>query len=154
MTKAKQRKHGHVVWAYTVLKTHLLYWSNIVCEENRSLHEQYGPRMFTYHTKDAFRCPGMKSAWNNLCCAEYKTFAFDDDVIKWKHIPRYWPFVRGILRSPVNSPHKGQWRGALMCSLICAWLNGWVNNREVGDLRRHRTHCDDIVMFYRFQMVW
>ena len=24
---------------------------------------------------------------------------------------RYWPFVRGIHRSPVNSPYKGQWRG-------------------------------------------
>ena len=30
-----------------------------------------------------------------------------DDVIKWKHFPRYWPFVGGIHRSPVNSPHKG-----------------------------------------------
>ena len=30
------------------------------------------------------------------------------DVIKWNHFPRYWPFVRGIHRSPVNSPHKGQ----------------------------------------------
>ena len=46
--------------------------------------------------------------------------------------------VRGIHRSPVNSPHKGQWRGALMFSLICAWINGWVNNREAGDWRRHR----------------
>ena len=35
-----------------------------------------------------------------------------DDVIKWKRFPRYWPSVRGIHRSPVNSPHKGQWRGA------------------------------------------
>ena len=69
-----------------------------------------------------------------------------DDVIKWKHFPRYWPFVRGIHRSPVNSPHKGQWRGALMVSLICAWMNGWVNNREAGDLRRHRAHYDVIVM--------
>ena len=42
-----------------------------------------------------------------------------DDVIKWKHFPRNWPFVRGIHRSPVNSPHKDQWRGALMFSLIC-----------------------------------
>ena len=34
-----------------------------------------------------------------------------DDVINWwKHFPRYWPFVRGIDRSPVHSPHKGQWR--------------------------------------------
>ena len=37
-----------------------------------------------------------------------------DDVIKWKHFPRYWPFVRGIHRSPANSPHKGQWRRALI----------------------------------------
>ena len=50
-----------------------------------------------------------------------------DDVIKWKPFPRYWPFVRGIHRSPVNSPHKGQWRGALMFSLICVWINSWIN---------------------------
>ena len=31
-----------------------------------------------------------------------------DDVIKWKHFPRYWSFVWGIHRSPVNSPHKSQ----------------------------------------------
>ena len=37
-----------------------------------------------------------------------------DDVIKWKHFSRHWPFVRGIHRSPVNSPHKGQWCGALI----------------------------------------
>ena len=42
----------------------------------------------------------------------YFPFAHDD-VMKWKHFPRYWPFVRGIHRSPVNSPHKCQWRGAL-----------------------------------------
>ena len=69
-----------------------------------------------------------------------------DDVIKWKHFPRYWPFVRGIPRSPINSPHKGQWCGVLMFSLICAWINGWVNNREAGDLRRYRAHYDVIVM--------
>ena len=39
--------------------------------------------------------------------------AHHNDFIKWKHFPRYWPFVR----SPVNSPHRGQWRGALMFSL-------------------------------------
>ena len=44
-----------------------------------------------------------------------------DDVIKWKNFPRYWPFVRGIHRSPVNFPHKGQRRGALMFCLICFW---------------------------------
>ena len=64
-----------------------------------------------------------------------------DDVIKWKNFPRYWPFVWGI--------HKGQWRGALMFSLICAWINGYVNNREAGDLRRHRAHYDVTVMHYQ-----
>ena len=28
--------------------------------------------------------------------------------------PRYWLFMRGIHRWPVNSPHKGQWRGPVM----------------------------------------
>ena len=69
-----------------------------------------------------------------------------DDVIKWKHFPRYWPFVPGIHRSPLNSSYKGQWRGALMISFICAWINGWVNNRKAGDLRRHRAHYDVSVM--------
>ena len=83
-----------------------------------------------------------------------------DDVIKWKHFPRYWPFVRGIHRSPVNSPHKGQWRGALMFSLICVWINGWVNNREAGDLRRYRAHSDVTVMVFgetgghRLMTIW
>ena len=72
---------------------------------------------------------------------------FHDDVIKWKHFPRNWPFVREIHRSPVNFPHKGQWRGALMFSLIYAWMNDWVNNREAGDLRRQHGHYDVIVMF-------
>ena len=71
-----------------------------------------------------------------------------DDVIKWKHFPCYWSFVQGIHRRPVNSPRKAQWRGALMFSLICAWINDWVNNREAGDLRRHRAHYD-ILLWYR-----
>ena len=75
---------------------------------------------------------------------------YHDDVIKWKHFPNYWPFVRGIHRSPVNSPHKGQWRGALTFSLICVWINGWVNNREAGDLRRCRAHYDVIVTWNYF----
>ena len=38
---------------------------------------------------------------------ELITFPCHDDVIKWQHFPRYWTFVRGIHRGPVNSPHKG-----------------------------------------------
>ena len=67
-------------------------------------------------------------------------------VIKWKHFPRYWPFVQGIHWSPMNFLHIGQWRGALMFSLIYVWINGWANNRETGDLRRHHVHDNVIVM--------
>ena len=90
-------------------------------------------------------------SWSNEA---FKLFSCDsfwvlhDDVIRWKHLMRYWPFVRVIHRSPANSPHKGQWRRALMFSLICGCINGWVNNGEVGDLRRHRTHYDVIVMYH------
>ena len=70
-----------------------------------------------------------------------------------KTFSAYWPFVRAIHWSLVNSSHKGQWRGALMFSLIWAWINHWVNNGEAGDLRRYRSHYDVIVMcivYYHF----
>ena len=105
------------------------------------------PDGLIFWTFDAFSCTR-----NYTACMKHKDFIETwrrkghDDAIKWKHLPRHWPFVRGIHRSPVNSPHKGQWRGALMFSQICAWISGWVNNREAGDLRRHRAHYDVIVM--------
>ena len=76
-------------------------------------------------------------------------YVFHDDVIEWIFFPRYWPFVRGIHRFPVNSTHKGQWRWAVFFSLICARINGWVNTREAGDKRRHRAHYGVTVM-HRF----
>ena len=90
--------------------------------------------------------------WQNFSrsCYTEAHMIFHDDVIKWKHFPRYWPFVRGIHRSPVKFPHKGQWRGAVMFSLICVCINGWVNNRKAGDLRRHRTHYYVSVMHWPF----
>ena len=60
--------------------------------------------------------------------------AWHDDVIKWKHFPRYWPFVRGIHRSPRNF------------DVFFDLNKRWVNNREAGDLRRHHAHYDVTVM--------
>ena len=105
-------------------------------------------------TRITLFCYESKIIRGEICCsAELVSFnsmwtsrhVNHDDVIKWKHFPRFWPFVRGIHRSTVNSPHKGQWRGALVLSLICAWVNTWVNNGEAGDFRRHRAHYDVIV---------
>ena len=112
-----------------------------------------------------------KARWGAIYCVYYRTYAHssrsvqiwfgsitisarlyivtspaDDEVIKWKHFPRYWSFVRGIHRSPVNSLHKGRWRGARMFSWIYTWISGWVNKRKAGDLRHHRAHYDVTVM--------
>ena len=94
-----------------------------------------------------FYSSGVIIEWNIRTIAQGE---IHDDVIKAKHFPRNWPFVREIHRSPVNFPHKGQWRGALMFSLIYAWINDWVNNREAGDLRHQHDHYDVIVMNLAF----
>ena len=93
-------------------------------------------------TNDIFSTKFCHSRVSNRKTGPHTLVKFHDDVIKWKHFPRYRPFVRGNHRSSVNSPHKGQWRGALMFSLNCARINGWVNNRETGDLRRHLAYYD------------
>ena len=80
---------------------------------------------------------------HSLC---HQCLGWHDDVIKWKHFLRYWPFMWGIHWSPVNFTHKGQWHEVLMFSLISAWINGWVNNHEAGDLRCHCAHHNIIVM--------
>ena len=76
-----------------------------------------------------------------------------DDVIKWKQLPRYWPLCGEL---PVTSEFPS--RGALMFSLICAWTHGWVNNRDAGDLRRHKhslcRHCNGSSQTTRTMCEW
>ena len=92
---------------------------------------------------------------NSKTCNNLMTHCiFYDDIIKWKYFPRHWPFVRGIHRSPVNSPHKDQWCGALTFSLVWAWTNGCVNNWDTGDLRHHRPHYDVTVMLHIYHKMW
>ena len=99
------------------------------------------PYDYTQYT----RCWAHRQKWD-FDLKWIKQSDMHDDVIELKYFLRYWSFVQGIHRSPVNSPHKGQWRGASMFSLICAWMHDWPNNREAGDLRRHRVHYDVTVM--------
>ena len=107
-----------------------------------ALSKQSSIKINTAFNGNAFRNESHMTSLMNVDGLLYS----HDDIIKWKHFPRYWPFVRGIHRSPVHSTHKGQWRRALMFSLICVWINGWANNREAGDLRRYRAHYYVIVM--------
>ena len=86
-----------------------------------------------------------------------------DDVIRWKHFPRYWHFTRGIHRSPkllkltrigiqkcislpASSVNQRPVTRSFDVSLTCAWTNGSANNWGASDLRRHCAHCDVSVM--------
>ena len=57
-----------------------------------------------------------------------------------KHFPRDWPFVRGVPRTKASDAELWHFLWSGPC------INGWANNREAGDLRRHRAHYDVIVV--------
>ena len=63
------------------------------------------------------------------------------DVIKWKRFVRYWPFVRWIHRSPVNSLHRGKWGGTLIFVGNPSMNNEFISQRvkyiEVSMCWRH-----------------
>ena len=147
-----------ILWNHPGSASVLLYLNSAIFQRNLAVAIfEHIENVFIY-TNTIFMCFNFGVAkWCLKKLAPFKDNKMDalqgwshkhDDVIKWNHFPRHWPFVRGIHWSPVNSPHKGPWRGALILSLICAWINGWVNNHEAGDLRRHRPslwrHCNEI----------
>ena len=140
--------HHSLIQCYNIVDWSIgnkLQWKS---DWNQSIFIQENACEIVFCKMAYIHCIWSRPQWVKVLKISKTTKVLDnhDDVIKWKHFPRYWLFLRGIHWSPVNSPHKGQWRGALMLSLICAWINRWVNNREAGDLRRHRAHCDVIVM--------
>ena len=47
-----------------------------------------------------------------------KLLVLHDDVIKWKHFPRYWPFVRGN--------HRSRWIPRTMASDADLWCFPWA----------------------------
>ena len=56
----------------------------------------------------------------------------------------------GEFTGPRWIPHTKASDAELWCfSLVYARINGWVNNGETGDLGRHRTHYDAIVMRWK-----
>ena len=124
-------------------------WQRLFWINGQSIHPNLDTIMklfFLFELRNSIHGIGNGSTWSTGPCEMWRHVEslerIHDDVIKWKHFLRYWPLVRGIHQSPVNSLHKGQWHGALIFSLICAWANAWVNNRDAGDLRRHRAHYD------------
>ena len=95
--------------------------------------------------RKAFPCHNvvMRQMDCNISRHTAKQSLLHDDVMKWKHFPRYWPLWR---ESTGHRWIQGQWRRALTFSLVCVWTNGWANNRYADYLRRHCAHYDVTVM--------
>ena len=102
------------IFSKILLSVFLVLYIRDICRE-RDFHQDYMLYMWIYIVGYLSHC----------------------DVIKWKHFPRYWPFVRGIHLSPVDSPHKGPVTRTSDVPLLSVWTNGWTNSRLVGNSRRH-----------------
>ena len=112
------------IWMFYIMihiqTTFLYYYITVLfiwkcAEQQRVIHLEYcllinseqfeNANGLLFITKDVLSC---HTCMCHHILAQLVLLTQHDDVIKWKHFPRYWPFVRGIHRSPVNSPHKGQ----------------------------------------------
>ena len=93
----------------------------------------------------------MPSLFMINCPSVHHRLAFCE---KWP----WWRYQMGIFSALLavcagNSPVTGEFPSqkasdAEVWCFLCSvpWINSWVNNREAGDLRRHRAHYDVIVI--------
>ena len=68
-----------------------------------------------------------------------------DDVIKWKHFPRYWPFMRettGHRWIPLTKASDAELSFFFALRLDTRWANNW----DTGELRLRSLwrHCNDL----------
>ena len=68
----------------------------------------------------------------------------------WRHPIRTFFRVTDPLCGDITGhrwiPHTMVSDADLGFFIIYIWIKAWVNNREAGDLRHHRAHCDAIVI--------
>ena len=81
-------------------------------------------------------------------CSNWKLF-----VTWWRHQMEAFSPLLAICAG--NSPVTGEFptQRPVTRSFVAFFdlrINGWVNNRKAGDLRRHRTYYDSIVMRARY----
>ena len=101
-TKLKKTVHisiTHTVWTILGARSLAVYSLDTQLYHNQfwDIFTQSYPNVYIGSAKSRLNLGNGwldSSTWNH------------DDVIKWKHFPRNWPFVRGIHRPPVNSRKK------------------------------------------------
>ena len=97
----------HIISPTNALSGHMGKWVNvyILSEGLYSSHNIYT------HVTWAFMAIARLLITGTTILVPYLSHynSLNDDVIKWKHFPRYWPFVRGIHRyTYIKSDHSAQ----------------------------------------------
>ena len=101
------------------------------------------------------RNDGGKSEFSPIFSSSMNTQTFSVSLSIWisKHSPMPWwghqmdTFSALLAICAGNSPVPDEFTAQRPVTrsfdfFICTWINGIVNNREAGDLRRHRAHYD------------
>ena len=110
-------------------------------DKQRNSKKSTGPLWRESNGDPGGKIPFTKSSWRH-----------DVDVTWWRHQMETFSALLALCAR--NSPVTGEFPAQrpvtrdLMFSLICTWTNDWVNNRDAGDLRRHRGHYDVTIMTY------
>ena len=73
---------------------------------------------------------------------QYNGLAAHDDVIKWKHFLRYWPFVRGIPNGTCEFPSQRPVTRSFDVFFDLRLNKRLSEQSRPRDLRRHHTHYD------------
>ena len=91
----------------------------------------------------------LSAKWRPFCSEEDELMTPNGSLVQawWRHrMETFSALLALCVRG--NSPVTGEFpsQRPVTRTLICAWIDDWVNNRDAGDLRRHRAHYDVIVM--------
>ena len=119
--RGSKRGYVSIKWIYGIfgmyqfhlvfLTSCLVYWLHI---EYIDIRERFGstkhPILLTRATQPS-EINGRYCLFsaNSGCVADIIKRLFHDEAIKWKHFPRYWHFVQGILIKRLNKQSRRRW---------------------------------------------
>ena len=86
-------------------------FDDVIMQKPRSQSMREGVTFITFPPIASYHAPLCEwwltqNQWIMMTMPE-ELLRFSWDVIKWKHFRHYWPCLREIHWSPVNSPHRG-----------------------------------------------
>ena len=104
-----------------------------------SSQDRLGLNLFCFSTIDLLVSRWCGHLWYKKSIYEHIFYFllspnFHDDAIKWRHFPRYWPFVRETTGHQCIPLTKASHTDLLNFL--------WSAPQQTVDLRRHPTHCD------------